>query len=94
MRIEDLVVVTGDGYRNLSGTAQGAADRRLGAVAGASIGPATGSPPRLIRAPSSGKTSVERIAAPTRPAAVEVFMCPASIASVVIATTRGSSVAE
>ena len=64
------------------------------AVAGASIGPATGSPPRLIRAPSSGKIRVERIAAPTRPAAVDEVMCPASIASVVIAKTRGSSVAE
>ena len=64
------------------------------AVAGASIGPATGSPPRLMRAASRGKIRVERIAAPTRPAAVDEVICPASIASVVIAKTRGSSVAE
>ena len=44
--------------------------------------------------PTNGKTSVERIAAPTRPAEVEARMWPASTASVVIATTSGSSVAQ
>src|SRR5262245_43587744 len=72
----------------------GCRPERRYAVAGAWMGPPTGSPPRLIRAPTSGKISVERIAAPTRPAAVELLMCPSATASVVIATTNGSSVAE
>ncbi len=43
--------------------------------------------------PTKGKIRVESIAAPTRPAAVEGRILSASIAIVVIATTRGSSVA-
>ena len=45
---------------------------------------------RAIRRPTSGKIAVERIAAPTRPAEVELRMCPSSTAMVVIATTSGS----
>ena len=50
--------------------------------------------PRRRRIATSGKTSVEMIAAPTSPAAVEDFMWPWSTAIAVMATTSGSSVEQ
>jgi hypothetical protein len=44
--------------------------------------------------PSSGNARVEMIAAPTRAVAVDARISPAFCASVVIATTSGSSVAQ
>ena len=50
--------------------------------------------PRRRRRPISGKTRADTIAAPTRLAEVEERIWPSWTAIVVIATTRGSSVAE
>ena len=59
----------------------------------AGYAPPTSARSPLSRSPISGKIAVERMAAPTREAAVVARMSPLSIAIVVIATTSGSSVA-
>jgi hypothetical protein len=72
--------------------------RQRGVLVSASLVPLSfsGAPrvPRRRARPANGKIEVERMAAPTSAAAVDVRMWPSAVASVVIATTSGSAVAE